>query len=178
VPTVRPATEADFPALSRLDLTYPADRYLAIERSGPAPQHTFELRWREHDAPDQTYNTYTEDWLRDALSRAGLFLAAEVDGAPVGLLIVLAPPWTDAAEITDLAVGRRNRGSGAGSALVQAASAWARERGLRALWAEPHADNATAIEFYLRLGFRVSGFNDRLYSSDPAAAVVYMHLEL
>jgi ribosomal protein S18 acetylase RimI-like enzyme len=44
---------------------------------------------------------------------------------------------------------------------------------------EPSADNAEAIEFYVRLGFRVSGFNDRLYSNEddePERQTVYMHL--
>ena len=178
---VRPATEGDFAALARLDLTYPAGRYLHIERTGEAPQHTFRLQWREQDSPDAVYADYPEERLRGAVQRAGLFLVAEVDGAAAGLLMVVVPAWTDAAEITDLAVNRGARRSGAGRALVQAAAAWARERGYRALWVEPSADNAAAIEFYLALGFRISGFNDRLYSNaddEPGRQTVYMHLEL
>ena len=178
---VRPATETDFSALAHLDLTYPTNRYLAIERSGTPPEHTFTLRWREHETPDEVYNSYTGDWLRNALNRADLFLVAESDGEPVGLLMVLRASWTDAGEITDLAVDRGARRIGAGKALANAAVSWARERALRALWVEPRADNAEAIEFYLRRGFRISGFNDRLYSNQddaPGRSTVYMHLEL
>ena len=157
------------------------NRYLAIERTGAPPEHTFTLAWQEHDVPDEVYNTYTEDWLRGALTRAGLFLVAEVDGRVAGLLTVLFPTWTDAAEIGDLAVDRPLRGVGAGTALVDAAADWARERSRRALWVEPHANDAPAIEFYLRRGFRLSGFNDRLYSNKddaPGRPTIYMHLEL
>ena len=68
-----------------------------------------------------------------------------------------------------------------GRALVRAASVWARERRYRALWVEPRADNHAAISFYVSLGFRVSGFNDRMYSNHDHEAgkpTVYMNLEL
>src|SRR5688572_14159864 len=102
--TVRPATEADLPALTRLDLTYPTDRYLALERSGDPPEHAFSLHWRNRaPAPMAVYATYTVDGLREALARTDFFLVAELDGEVAGLLMVVAPDWTDAAEITDLA---------------------------------------------------------------------------
>lgn len=179
--TVRAATDADFNALSRLDLTYPTDRYLHIKRSGEAPEHTFELRWRERESPDAVYNEYPVERLRGALSKVDLFLGGESDGVPVGLLMIMLPSWTDAAEITDLAVDRAARRRGAGRALLQAAISWARERGRRALWVEPRAEDAPAIEFYLRMGFRLSGFNDRLYSNNddaPGQQTTYFHLEL
>lgn len=179
--TVRPATEADLVPLTRLELTYPAGRYLAITRTGTAPEHTFSFAWRRRDAPNRLYNEYTPDMLARALERADLFLVAERGGQPVGFLIVLVPAWTDAAEVTDLAVDFHSRQTGAGRALMNGAIKWARERNHRGLWVEPRADNADAIAFYLRLGFRVSGFNDRLYTNAddrPGAATLFMHLQL
>ena len=180
--TVRPATEADLPALTRLDLTYPTDRILALERSGEPPEHTLALRWRNRvPAPMAVYATYTFDRLREALSQTNVFLVAEVDGDMAGLLMIIVPEWTDAAEITDLAVDIAFRRLRAGRALVDAATEWARGRGLRALWVEPRADNHAAISFYISLGFRLSGFNDRLYSNadhEDGKPTVYMHLEL
>src|SRR4029450_13024407 len=103
--TVRPATEADLPLLTRLDLTYPTDRVLALERSGQPPEHTFALRWRNRvPTPMAVYATYTLDELREALRRTNLFLVAEVDGEAAGFLTIILPEWTDAAEITHLAV--------------------------------------------------------------------------
>ena len=154
---VRPAVEADFPALSRLDLTYPTRRYLAIERADAAPEHTFSLRWREREAADAVYNDYPVEKLLAAESKVDLFLVAEADGVTVGLLMVMVPAWTDAAEITDLAVDRRARRVGAGKALVEAATAWALERGYRALWVEPRADNEGRSSFICGRGFRCRG---------------------
>jgi ribosomal protein S18 acetylase RimI-like enzyme len=54
-------------------------------------------------------------------------------------------------------------------------------RAVSLLWVEPRADNHAAISFYLSLDFRISGFNDKLYSNadhEDGRPTVYMHLEL
>ena len=177
----RPVTDEDVPALARMDLAYDASRVLVVAREGDGAEVTLRLSWRDGWPQTAVYNEYAEDRLRGAMQRADLFLVAESGGLAVGLLMVLLPAWTNAGEITDLAIGRASRRSGAGRALVEAAVAWARERGLRALWVEPRSDNAAAIEFYLRLGFRISGFNDRMYSNmddDDGRVTLYMYREL
>ena len=68
------------------------------------------------------YATYTLAGLREALERTDLFLVAEVDGEAAGLLMIIVPDWTDAAEITDLAVDIAFRRLGAGRALVDVRS--------------------------------------------------------
>jgi ribosomal protein S18 acetylase RimI-like enzyme len=178
---VRPVTESDLPALARLDLTYPTDRVLALDRSSPAPQHVLVFSWRSREPGTALYYDYTEELLCDYLSRADLFLVAEVDGEIAGLLTVILASFTDAGEITDLAVHRPLRRRGAGRALVDAALKFARSRELRAMWVEPRADNAEAIEFYLSLGFRLSGFNDRMYSNrdhEDGRVILIMYREL
>ena len=179
--TVRPAGEGDLTGLAKMDLTYPTGQLLSLERSGAPPELSFEFRWRDAPAGEAVYEEYTEDGLRSALTRPELFLMGEVDGQPAGLLMVLLPAYTDAGEITDLAVHRPFRRRGVGRALVQASADWARQRGLRALWVEPRADNAEAIGFYMSLGFRMSGFNDRLYANSDHEAgrpTLYFYLEL
>lgn len=178
---VRPAQERDFPALAAMDLAYDASRMLAIDRGGTAGEPAFAFAWRDGAPREAIYNEYGEERLRSAQSRVDLSCVAEVDGVACGLLMIIVPAWTDAAEITDLAVDRAQRRSGAGRLLVGAAVEFARDRGLRALWVEPRTDNAAAIEFYLSLGFRISGFNDRMYSNhddEAGRTTLFMHLEL
>src|SRR5437870_11704883 len=103
--TVRPASEADLSALTRLDLTYPTDRVLALDRAGEPPEHTFALRWRNHvPAAMAVYATYTIDRLRQALSTTDLTVVAVVDGEVAGVLVLGVPELTDSAELTDLAI--------------------------------------------------------------------------
>ena len=103
---VRPAIEADLAALTRLDLSYPTERVLALERSGQSGEERFTFHWRNQAPGMANYAEYGEGRLREALPRVDLFLTAEVGGEPAGLLIVIKPPWSDAGEITDLAVHR------------------------------------------------------------------------
>jgi len=186
--TVRPAQPADFAAIERFDLTYSTGRYLALDRSGDPPEHTFSLSWETRaGSPPAVYAAPTVTGLTSAHERANLFLVAEVDSVVAGYLIVLVPNWAAqvpnaaAAEITDLAVDQPARRVGFGRALVEAAANWARGGSFRAVWVEPRADNAAAIAFYLSLKFRISGFNDRVYANDddePGKPTIYMHLEL
>ncbi len=180
---VRDATEADFESLTKLDLAYNVgDRYLELERSGSGPELTYRMRWRTGTAREVVYATLTIEDLRDALHKhTDAFLVAELDGEIAGYEMIAKPRFTNAAEITDLAVHRPTRRSGAGRALIDAAFAWARERDLRAVWVEPRGDFAGAIDFYLSLGFRVSGLNDRWNTNTDDAdgrQTVYMYVEL
>ncbi len=179
--TVRRAEEDDLAALVAMDLQYRTTRVLTLDRRQDGDAHVFEFCWREVVSPPAVYATYRVDQLRGALGRVDAFFVAEAEGAPVGLLIITVPVWTDAGEITDLAVDAGHRRTGAGRALVGSAVAFARERGLRALWVEPRSDNADAIAFYLNLGFRLSGFNDRMYGNGDDAdgrVTLYMYREL
>lgn len=177
--TVRQASKADLAALAALDVGYATDRVLSLERSGIAPELTFELRWSATAPREKLYDELTPEGLRSATSKVDLFLSAEIEGRHAGYLMVMLPGYSDAGEITDLAVHRPLRRHGVGRGLVETAARWARERKLRALWVEPAADDATAIEFYLALGFRISGFNDRMYSNhDAERPTVFMYLDL
>jgi ribosomal protein S18 acetylase RimI-like enzyme len=179
---VREAKEEDFETIAGFDLAYPTGRFLRIERSGTPPEQTISFKWQDRpESPDSVYNAYPVERLASAGSMLDAFFVAESAGVPVGLLMIIVPGWANAAEITDFAVDRAARRQGVGKALLDAAVAWAKGRGHVALWVEPRADNAPAIDFYMRAGFRLSGFNDHLYSNaddEPGQQTLYMHLEL
>ena len=180
---VRDATEADFESLTKLDLTYTVgDRYLDLERSGSEPELTYRMRWRTGTARERVYDELKVDGLRATLKKhTDAFFVAELDGKITGYLMIVKPRFTNAAEITDVAVHRPARRSGVGRALVDAAIAWARDRDLRAVWVEPQGDGGDTIDFYLSLGFRVSGVNDRWNTNEDDTEgqhTLYMYLEL
>ncbi len=178
---IRPLAAADLAPLAAMDLAYDTRRVLTIQRAGGGAEIDVSFRWRDVDSAPRLYNEYSEQRLRDAVPRVDAFFVAEMDGAARGMLLIVVPPWADAAEITDLAVDNAARRCGAGRALVAAAVEFALGRELRSLWVEPRADNAAAIEFYLKLGFRISGYNDRLYSNGDehgGDTTVYLHLDL
>jgi ribosomal protein S18 acetylase RimI-like enzyme len=74
--------------------------------------------------------------------------------------------WNQRAEIENLAVSADFRGLGIGRALVQAIDQRARrEPSARCLWLETQNLNYPAVQFYLRMGFRLCGLDETLY--DP-----------
>ncbi len=161
----RPAEEADLPALTRLDYSYSTQRLLHFSREGAPPEHAFRFGWREQSPGRRPSYEYDLADLQRALQTFDLFLVGELASAVVGLLILRVPNLGGAGEITDLGVHRPFRRRGLASALLARAVEHARSRGLRALWVEPQNDNGDAIDFYMARGFRLSGFNDRMYSN-------------
>jgi ribosomal protein S18 acetylase RimI-like enzyme len=163
--TIRRATEADLPALVRLDYSYATDRLLHLVRKGRPPQQTFRFQWETQSAPRRPGYQYDVDTLRGALESAPLFDVAEVQGRTVGLVILLIHGLGDAGEVTDLGVHLPYRRRGIGAALLDRALQFARPQRLPTVWVEPQNDNAEAIEFYIARGFRLAGFNDLMRST-------------
>ena len=181
---VRAATEADYEPLTKLDFTYTVgDPYLELERTGTEPEFTYSMRWRTGTPSERVYSAYTVDDLHRLQKENDAFLVAEVDGALVGYeMLLLQPSHHRAVQMNDLAVDKSARRIGAGRALVDAAAAWARERGLRAVWSSPNGNAKDTIDFYLSVGFRISGINDRWNTNtadtEPGQHTIYMYLEL
>lgn len=128
---VRPATDDD-----RLPL---AEQFLAVaeERDGIASEPPIDVEQR------------AKQWLLDG------FLVAVVDGRIVGSIKVDASRH-GYGEV-GMAVAREWRGRGVGTALMEAAIAWARERGLHKLSLEVFPHNAAGIALYRKFGFVEEG---------------------
>jgi GNAT superfamily N-acetyltransferase len=75
-----------------------------------------------------------------------LWLKVEDRGRPVGF-------------VYDLFLEERHRGKGLGKATMAALDAFAKERGLRALYLHVFSHNAVAIRLYQEAGFKVKSMN-------------------
>jgi ribosomal protein S18 acetylase RimI-like enzyme len=69
------------------------------------------------------------------------------------------------------------RRAGVGNMLIEGLKNWARSRGLRGLKLMVTSVNQDAIEFYERMGFRMSGIT-KSYPNDPALFEYEMLLAL
>jgi RimJ/RimL family protein N-acetyltransferase len=128
---VRPAEEGDRRALAELFAA------VAEERDGIAAE------------PPVDVHGLAASWQLDGT------LVACVDGALVGELRV-EPTGFGFGEI-GMMVAARWRGSGVGSALVEAAIDWARARGLHKLALSVFPHNEAAIALYRKFGFVEEG---------------------
>lgn len=141
---VRPLARADVPAL------------LAIEaQANPSP-------WR---APD--FEAFAEaDPSAGAERKAWVYADPEVRG------FLCAMAAAGEAELQSIAVERARWSRGAGSALMDALFAWARERGLEAIHLEVREGNQRARDFYARHGFAAVGRRPKYYQDNGEAAVL------
>ncbi len=146
-PIVRPATDADMPALGRLGA--------ALLRT----HHDFDpLRFLT--PPDQPESGYAWFLGTQMDEPDACVLVAEVDGEVVGYVYAGLEPmsWKElrdaAGFIHDVAVAETHRGRGIGASLVQRASDWLREQGAPRVLLWTAERNAAARRLFLRLGFR------------------------
>jgi ribosomal protein S18 acetylase RimI-like enzyme len=153
-----------------------------VRRAGPADLDALVELWLEVARHHQDLDPYFV--LRpDARGEARRLLARELDDPdaaawvagdpPRGFCIARidrAPPVheeTERAEITDLGVRPAARRGGLGRALVEAADAWARERGVGRMEVRVAARNAEGQAFWRALGF--GDFMDVLQRRTPGA---------
>jgi ribosomal protein S18 acetylase RimI-like enzyme len=110
---------------------------VAEERDGIATEPPFDVEAR------------AASWIVDGS------LVAVADGEIVGSLHVLASRFGFGE--MGMAVAREWRGRGVGTALMEAAIEWARERGLHKLSLSVFPHNAAAIALYRKFGFVEEG---------------------
>lgn len=152
-PVIRPATEADIPALVGLMTAFYA------ESDFPLPV----------EPATRAFRSLMSD------SRLGAVWLAEVDGQPAGHLVLTVCFSMEYGGlrgfIDDLYVRPAVRGQGIAAGLLGAARAAATERGVRALHVEVGPDNHVARRVYERAGYRDSG---HVFLSLPLATPVHV----
>jgi len=110
--------------------------------------------------------------LQRSWARHDGFLVAEIGGENpivVGYLNIWEHGAQEAGWIADLAVHSPYRMRGIGAALLDAARAWAQERGLRRVIAETQTKNYPAIHFLQRRGLTFCGYSDLYYPNQDIA---------
>jgi ribosomal protein S18 acetylase RimI-like enzyme len=129
--TIRPASEADLPALREL--------WEEFEGEVPEPLHRF--------VP------LDEEWAEiPAYLESGLAILAESDGRPVGFALArMESP--SICYLSDLYVRPEARWLGVAKALMARVSEWGREEGAKVVTLEVLTTNDLARSFYDRLGF-------------------------
>ncbi len=101
--------------------------------------------------------------LLDQPERARIFVARDNPGTAVGMvsaqLVVSTAEGAYSAWIEDMVVAASHRGRGIGRALLGATLDWAREQGATRAQLLADLDNAPALAFYRRLGWRATRLN-------------------
>jgi ribosomal protein S18 acetylase RimI-like enzyme len=117
------------------------------------------------------------DHRKELANKDALLLVAEAVGDSsearntiVGTALIWVTAWNKTGYLVELAVSRDYQRRGVGRALVNELTKLAKENGLRAIIVETQPDNKSGMDFYLALGFRLCGYNDRYYTNNPKSS--------
>lgn len=92
--------------------------------------------------------------------------AAELDGKQVGWMELGYHKWNNRMRVWEILVKEEYRRRGIGTLLIDHAVKTAKEKRARALVLETQSCNAPVINFYLKYGFELIGFDSTAYSND------------
>lgn len=120
--------------------------------------------------PDENYDY-------EKYSREGFLLGAYEDDKCIGIGIFRDDFWKYM-YLYDLKVNSAHRGKGVGKALVRAGLEEARKRGYLGIFLQAQDNNLNACMFYLKTGFQIGGFNDRVYdgTSQEGKSDIFFYL--
>ncbi|MGQ9507084.1 MAG: GNAT family N-acetyltransferase [Candidatus Bathycorpusculaceae bacterium] len=104
------------------------------------------------------------------------FFVAEHEGKIVGYSRMHLYRWNNSAYITTVLVDAEHRRKGIGTHLLKFMENFARQRKARVLMFDTSTDNAPALQLYFKNGFKICGYNDKIYENGKVA--LYLAKEL
>lgn len=111
--------------------------------------------------PDENYDF-------EKIAAKGIVFGAYEDGKCLGVAIY-QDHWLKYMYLYDLKVNAAARGKGVGKLLIEAGMKAAKEWGYRGLYTQAQDNNLNACMFYLRAGFEIGGFDNRVYGGTSQA---------
>jgi GNAT superfamily N-acetyltransferase len=104
----------------------------------------------------------------------GVALIAELDDEPIGFVCLVEPDANSSVLVDNLHALPGFKGAGAGTAMLAAAQAWARERGASRLHLSVLEGNRSAIGFYESRGWRFAAREDDRMGGIDVVSLIYV----
>ena len=136
----------------------------------------FETLWQIDQECFPPGISYSRQELKAYVRRRGSFTAIAANAADQKIVGFIVAHGGLSGHIITIDVVRPARRSGVGSLLLRAAEDRLREGGSKAVGLETAVDNAVALAFYKRHGYRVVGTWPRYYSNGVDALVLRKNL--
>lgn len=117
------------------------------------------------------------NWKKMLSSKEIKMIIAEAEGRPIGFSGIELKRWNNTAQITQIVVATEHRRKGIGKRLIKKLKHIAKEWSVRTIIAEVGSLNP-ALQFYLKCGFRICGFNDRYYNNGKSEFAFFLSYDL
>lgn len=110
------------------------------------------------------------DHIQELKNPKAIFLVIEEENSIVGTALMWVTEWNETAYLVEIAVSKAHQRKGYGSKIINELATKAKEKGLRAIIVETQPDNKIAMDFYLKKGFKLCGYNDHYYINNPKSS--------
>jgi ribosomal protein S18 acetylase RimI-like enzyme len=165
---IRPLLQLDAADLKRVASGYVSNSKYAVTHTDSDHHASFELQLVSLSEPYvKTYNHFDAETVQRYVKvlADGYSFGTYHDDLLVGLVIAEAHQWNRSLWVHEFHVAETHRNQGIGRCLMETAAAQARQAALRIIVCETQNTNATAIQVYRKLGFRVEGIDLSYYAN-------------
>lgn len=160
--TIRPFDTSQFSNGKKVLYSYETSTYYQIKNVQTENGWVFTLQ--EQSFP-QPFVKQLEEELFDEYKDGSDYYVADWNGEEAAVLVVQHIEWNNTLLIHDLYVYEPFKRLGIGSKLITFAKERAHELDVRAVTLETQTSNYPAVQFYLKHGFQLVGFNTISYSN-------------
>jgi ribosomal protein S18 acetylase RimI-like enzyme len=166
---IRTLVSEDIPYLIRIDHSYHTD--FAWQMEVNLDEKDVTIRFKEVRLPRSMRVDYPRNLenLGSVIEKRDLTYVALREGEIVGYASLEVGASQVLGIVSDIAVLRRFRKQGVGSALVFAVQSWLSKRGIYQIQLEMQSKNYPSIRMANKLGFEFCGYSDRYYSNQDIA---------
>ncbi len=166
---IRPAKVEEITQLKLIEHTYQTDHVWQMERSFTPGDFSIHFRVVRLPRVVRVEAPLAAHWKEEDFFGELKSLVALVNGEISGYIRITMQPEASAARVVDLAVAKKIRDQGIGSALVLSAQDWARKNQSKWVILEMQSKNYPAIRFAQKLGYEFCGYNDHYYANQDIA---------
>ena len=160
--TILQIDATQYPNGKKVLYTYETNTFYQIKSVQTENGWTFTL----HEQPSpQPFVKQLEEEMFDAYKDGSNYYVAQWNGEEAAVLVVQQLDWNNTLLIHDLYVYERFKRLGIGSKLIAYVKERAKVLGVRAITLETQTSNYPAVQFYLKHGFQLVGFNTISYSN-------------
>ena len=165
---IRPLMGLNSTDLERVGSGYSSDARYAVVCTELDHRISFDLQLAAIVEPfTKKYDHYDDETLQryDRVLDHGYSFGAYDGSWLVGLVIAEPYSWNRSIWVREFHVTETHRNTGIGKRLMECVAEKAKRAGFRIIVCETQNTNATAIQVYRRLGFRVEGIDISYYSN-------------
>ena len=149
-------------SLPKLEYEYTTNQHYKVEISHTKKSWTARLTLAP--LPEPVQKRFEGRLFADHVEEPRAF-AATYDSKQIGWIELGYQEWNNRMRIWQLLVKKEHRGKGIGTKLMQHAVELSKQRGARMLVLETQSCNVKAIQFYLKHGYELIGFDTTAYSN-------------